>query len=243
MASTKNSANENHIAVLELFTSQGCSSCPSADRLVATYSGRKNVAVLSFHVDYWDRLGWKDPYSNHDFTKRQYRYASLLNSSVFTPQLVIDGVSQMVGSDAGRIERALGKDDRSGITSSIAIQSSRVADGKVVINYSISAECADCVLNLALVEKNTVTNIKAGENNGATLTGTNVVRSFKVLNGIVRGENRTNITVPTGIENTNLAVVLYLQQANQRKIVAVTQGEVVTASAIAKSSRAVCCGR
>ncbi|MEO7394634.1 MAG: DUF1223 domain-containing protein, partial [Chitinophagaceae bacterium] len=81
----------HHMAVLELFTSQGCSSCPSADRLLETFNRKENVIALSFHVDYWNRLGWRDPYSSKEYTQRQYEYASALNSSVYTPQLIVNG--------------------------------------------------------------------------------------------------------------------------------------------------------
>src|SRR5215475_14098008 len=85
--------------VVELFTSEGCSSCPPADKLLAELAGRPEVLALSFHVDYWDRLGWKDPYSSHEATERQSRYAKLLDlPSLYTPQIVVDGKWQAVGS-------------------------------------------------------------------------------------------------------------------------------------------------
>ena len=95
--------------VVELFTSEGCSSCPPADKLLAELANRPDILALSFHVDYWDRLGWKDPYSSHQATERQNRYATLLDlASVYTPQIVVDGKWQAVGSDRADIEQALG---------------------------------------------------------------------------------------------------------------------------------------
>src|SRR6516164_7919120 len=94
--------------VVELFTSEGCSSCPPADKLLAELANRPDVLALSFHVDYWDRLGWKDPYSSREATKRQNRYATLLDlATVYTPQIVVDGKWQAVGSDRPDVEHAI----------------------------------------------------------------------------------------------------------------------------------------
>src|SRR5246127_3918229 len=100
--------------LVELFTSEGCSSCPPADALLAELAGRPDVLALSFHVDYWDRLGWRDPFSSPAATERQQRYAELLRlATVYTPQIVIDGKRQAVGSNRGEVERALNSARRS----------------------------------------------------------------------------------------------------------------------------------
>ena len=101
-------------AVVELFTSQGCSSCPPADRLLSSLLAEaekegKNIFPLSFHVDYWNRLGWRDPYSSSDFSKRQRRYATALSSGVYAPQMVFKGREECVGSNRYKAQAMINK--------------------------------------------------------------------------------------------------------------------------------------
>ena len=94
--------------VIELFTSQGCSSCPSADKLVSTYADQPGILVLSFHVSYWNYLGWKDPYSQELFTERQRQYSRFLgNRNIYTPQMVVQGRHDIVGTQAEKLKFAL----------------------------------------------------------------------------------------------------------------------------------------
>lgn len=213
------------VAVLELFTSQGCSSCPAADRLLEKYSTKDNVIALSFHVDYWNRLGWKDPYSSKDFTKRQYDYASALNAGVYTPQLVINGQSEMVGSDARKIDNTLKKVWSQDHASVVSIQSAKLENGKAIINYTLTGNTGNASLNIAIVEKKTMTAIKAGENGGVTLSGTNVVRNFQTLGNVKEGANSYSIEMPDGVDKNNVSIVLYLQKSNN-EITAASQAAV-----------------
>ncbi len=222
-------SGDKNVAVLELFTSQGCSSCPPADRLLGSYTSKENVIVLSFHVDYWNRLGWKDPYSSKEYTKRQYEYASALHADVYTPQLVINGEHEMIGSDAGKISDAVDKvlADQPEATVSIKtvkVEKARLPDGqgKANITFDVSGNITNSVLNVALVEKKTTTSVKAGENGGATLINYNVVRNFKTINNITKENNEATIDTPSSGLN-NLSVVLYLQQKKSNKISAADQ--------------------
>src|SRR5579862_769352 len=100
-------------AVVELFTSQGCSSCPPADAVVGRLLTHPEVLVLSYHVNYWDDLGWKDPFSSADSTDRQYAYAQALGErSVFTPQLIVNGTTSLVGSQESAVQRAVAAADQ-----------------------------------------------------------------------------------------------------------------------------------
>jgi hypothetical protein len=216
------SGNKN-VAVLELFTSQGCSSCPPADRLMGTYTSKENVIVISFHVDYWNRMGWKDPYSSKEYTKRQYDYASALHSDVYTPQLVVNGESEMIGSDANKISAAINKASAEQSDATLSIKTVKAENGKANINFDISGNAGNSILNIALVEKKTSTDVKAGENGGTTLTNYNVVTNFKTINKVADGSNEATIDMPSSPDLNNLSVVLYLQQKKGNKITAADQ--------------------
>lgn len=209
-----------NIAVLELFTSQGCSSCPPADELLGTYTSKTNVIPLSFHVDYWNRDGWKDPFSSNEYSRRQYMYASTLKSEIYTPQLIINGQTEMIGSEAGKIASTLHKIFFEQPDATLTIKNAEPQNGKINIKYDIAGNTQNSLLNIAVIEKKTVTPVKAGENNGATLTDYNVVRNFKTIDSIGKGENMASIDIPTSVDVKNMAVVLFLQQKENHKITA-----------------------
>jgi hypothetical protein len=211
------------IAVLELFTSQGCSSCPPADRLLGSYTTKENIIPISFHVDYWDHLGWKDPYSSKQFTKRQYNYASALKADVYTPQLVINGQTEMVGSDAGKIDLTIKKVLSEQPEATLTIQKVSIDNGKANISFKASGNADNSNLNIALVEKQTTTTINAGENGGATLTDYNVARSFMTSSSAVNGDNTVNIDIPFGVDAAKLLLILFLQKKDNNKIIAAAE--------------------
>jgi hypothetical protein len=163
--------------VVELFTSEGCSSCPPADALLAELAGRPEVLALSFHVDYWDRLGWKDPFSSPDATQRQHRYADLLGlATVYTPQIVVDGRWQAVGSDRAEVERALGSAGRNRDEVPVALA---VEHGRAQITLGPDSDGVAAALLLIGFDRQHVTAVARGENGGRTLSHVDVVRSIE----------------------------------------------------------------
>lgn len=170
----------NSFVVLELFTSQGCSSCPPADKLLQQLTNQnESVIPLSFHVDYWDRLGWKDKFSNSEYSDRQRKYALQFGlESIYTPQLVVNGKYEFVGSNRNKAESAITKALTEKKSAKLSITDFKSGNGKVSFYVSLDGNISGLKVNAALVEKNAVTNVKAGENRGATLTSVNVVREF-----------------------------------------------------------------
>ena len=176
--------------VVELFTSEGCSSCPPADALLAELARRPDVLALSFHVDYWDRLGWKDPYSSRAATDRQNRYAKLLAlPTVYTPQIVVDGKWEAVGSDRADVERALdlARRDPPELPVTLALD-----HGQAQIKLGPgSAGVAASVLLIGF-DRRHVTAVKRGENSGRTLAHVDVVRGLEEIARL----NADETTVP-----------------------------------------------
>ncbi len=163
--------------VVELFTSEGCSSCPPADALLVELARHPDILALSFHVDYWDRLGWKDPYSSRAATDRQNRYATLLNlPTVYTPQIVVDGRWQAVGSDRADIERALGlaRRERPEVAVTLALD-----HGQAQIALGPGSDGVAASVLLIGFDRRHVTAVRRGENSGRTLAHVDVVRGVE----------------------------------------------------------------
>ncbi|MDH5750535.1 MAG: DUF1223 domain-containing protein [Rhodospirillales bacterium] len=174
------------LTVVELFTSQGCSSCPPADKFLNELSTRDDLLALSLHVDYWDYIGWKDPFSDAIFTRRQRDYSSRFNLKyVYTPQMVIQGQAQAVGSNRAEVKDAI-REAKSiqqipidlghagkNITVSIAAAPAKGSAG------IMAGEKADVVL--VVFDRSHDTVIKRGENSGLKLTNSNVVRSLRKI--------------------------------------------------------------
>jgi len=162
--------------VVELFTSQGCSSCPPANAYLNELSrDRRDILPLAFHVTYWDRLGWKDPFSLPAATQRQDRYGHRFGDGSYTPEMVVDGAASMVGSDRGDVASAI-ENAKSHSQTAAAVSVTR--NGQQVSIQVDSGRGAAKVLLIGFDHEHT-TAIGRGENSGRTLTEANVVRSIR----------------------------------------------------------------
>jgi hypothetical protein len=166
--------------VVELFTSQGCSSCPPADAFLGDLTKRPDVLALAWHVDYWDYIGWKDPFAQPAFTARQRDYGrSLAQRYVYTPQMVVDGRLQGVGSERPAIDRLIAQAARQHGLNAAARPSLRL-DGDTVRIEGGTPDTA-AVVWLALFEPEHRTRVARGENAGRSLGNYNIVRELRVL--------------------------------------------------------------
>lgn len=171
--------NEGPWAV-ELFTSQGCSSCPPADAYLGRLATRSDIVALSFHVDYWDYIGWKDPYASRETTERQRAYARVLKQRyVYTPEMVVDGIGHDTGRDPGPIEALLSK-ARVLSSTRATPQLSRTVNGPLSIkldSFPLNGRKAE--VTLAIYDRRHATPVRSGENHGRMLENFNVVRHFE----------------------------------------------------------------
>jgi hypothetical protein len=198
--------------VLELFTSQGCSSCPPADALLGRLAKQPTVIALAWHVDYWDHLGWRDRYASRQATQRQQAYARQLDSVVFTPALVVDGAHVVVGSDLEAVEAAITAADQL----AIPVTLSRTADGASV---EVGAGTGRARALRIVYDPEQATDVGAGENEGEKLREYRIVREVEVL-GEWDGTARRFAVKPPG---PGQGQVILLQTADLRVIGAADQ--------------------
>ena len=180
LAGASQAASAEPRAVIELFTSQGCSSCPPADKLLGELADDPSLIAISVPIDYWDYLGWKDTLANPRNTARQKAYAHVRgDGQVYTPQAVVNGSIHALGSDRAAIEHAI-ELARAGATDSLLPLSLAVADGRINLNLPQANEGPAEAWLCGLMKATTIA-IGRGENKGRTITYRNVVRRWVKL--------------------------------------------------------------
>jgi hypothetical protein len=205
------------IAVLELFTSEGCSSCPPADELMGRIQNENKdnqVYVLSFHVDYWDRQGWKDIFSNPDYTKRQYSYAKWLGKEpIYTPQLVINGKNDYVASDEIKVRNAIKNALSKPATAELSLEVTQI-NNKLNVSYNVNGIAKNSSLLLAVVQKSAKSNVKRGENANRILSHYQIVKGFHSVTLKNNGKGSTFISVPKEYTTKDFEIIGFVQDVN-----------------------------
>ncbi len=208
--------NNDGFAVVELFTSEGCSSCPPADAVVANLlkEYKNDVYVLGYHVDYWDNLGWKDAFSNAVYTSRQRNYArSLKLSSVYTPQVVVNGEEQFVGSDETKLHASVNKDLKQTPVQNLSVTAKMDASNKVNVSYQTNTTGNN--LNVALIQLNAETKVQRGENHGATLHHVNIVRNIQTIS-LKNTTGNLLIDLPQSLSANDFEIIAFTQDADMK---------------------------
>lgn len=212
---------ETGFAVIELFTSEGCSSCPPADALVARILKEdkdKAVYILGYHVDYWNSLGWKDEFSKAEYSERQRQYAGWLHSEqVYTPQIVVNGKHEFVGSDENSLRIAIQTSLQKPASDAIALSDVHFMPGTLSLQYQTKGSANNRALLIAFVQKNAQSIVKSGENSGHTLNHVNIVRNLSSIN--LHQSGNENIKLPAGFNVQTWEVVSFVQNTATGEIV------------------------
>ncbi|MCR8557294.1 DUF1223 domain-containing protein [Mucilaginibacter sp. BJC16-A38] len=236
---TNRSIAGDGFAVLELFTSEGCSSCPPADELLARIqreNGNKPVYVLAFHVDYWNRQGWKDVFSNPLFSKRQYQYSSSFTGQVYTPQVIVNGKSEFVGGDENAAQNALNDALSAHATESLSLKGEQHAR-KMKIDYQLEGNTKDNQLVIAVVEKHAVSKVTKGENEGRTLHHAQIVRNLYTFDLKTGKNGSVQIDLPADFDAKDWEIVGLLQSPDTRVINAAGRAQLTSEAATPAASK------
>jgi hypothetical protein len=214
--------------LVELFTSEGCSSCPPADTLLAKLEHLQpvpgaEIIILEEHVDYWDQDGWHDRFSSHDYTDRQTGYATRLhiNSEIYTPQMVVDGTDQFVGNDAAHALHSIttvAQTPKTSLTlANIAVNGRRVSATVSAPPFPFKGD-----LYAALVDPKDTTDVKHGENGGHRLEHAGVVRTMQrigSLKDLTAGPHAFSLNAPPDAVPASMRVVVFAQRSDQGPVV------------------------
>jgi hypothetical protein len=205
------SPSRGGVAVVELFTSEGCSSCPPADVLLADLERRSlSVFALEFHVDYWDNLGWADRFSSDAWTRRQQAYARAFGStSLYTPQMIVGGTDPFNGSDRTRAQADLARSLATIARVHLSVHVRRAGTETVAVDVDAPAAPTGASFDVAVVQREAATDVLAGENAGRTLRHVNVVRAFTVAR---LPAATVNVEVPASMRRSEGEVIAFVQE-------------------------------
>jgi hypothetical protein len=224
LAKTTGPVNVRRAVVVELFTSEGCSSCPPADELLGHLRqdlSAKNIQVipLGFHVDYWNSLGWKDRFSSADFSQRQEHYAqSLKVDGPYTPQMIVDGETEFVGNSATQAQRAISL--AASQQELVAVKISAAGVDQLAVQVKATNSASSGSVMLAVTEDNLTTNVGSGENGGRTLHHAAVVRELRQIGQLHDGSFQASapLKVEKEWKRENLRAVVFVQEGASGKI-------------------------
>ena len=211
--------------LVELFTSEGCSSCPPADALLMKLNDTQPIAgvdviALEEHVDYWDRPEWRDPFSSAEVTKRQRQYTDRLElDSAYTPEMVIDGQTEFVGSDANKAARELAK-AAARTKAPVHVTLREKSGDRVSLEVQVEAASPGDVL-LAITERKLASDVKGGENAGRNMKHSAVVRKLVAIGKVKKGElfsKQTAVTLASDWKPENLSAVVFVQERGSGKV-------------------------
>jgi hypothetical protein len=214
-------------ALVELFTSEGCSSCPPAEQFLndiirEAKTQQRPVYALAFHVDYWNYIGWTDEYSRSEYTQRQYDYAGAFKEGrVYTPQMIVNGTDFFVGSDRSKGANAI--NTALSTAPEILLNIDAATKGRdLEVSYILDKSRPGLQLNIAVVQSGLKSKVTRGENSGRTLAHDNVVRVFKTIDISGRTQGKAKIKFPDTTSGDH-ELIGYIQKKNTMRIIGAVQ--------------------
>lgn len=209
------------VVVLELFTSQGCSSCPSADVLLEKVSkefANDNLFGLSYHVDYWNYIGWTDPFSKKEFTEKQRSYArKFRDNQIYTPAVIVNGKEHFVGSNRSKMYAKIKEYKNKSSNYSISLGAIEKTAKSIKINYKIDGNIANTKARIVLAIKERTTNVKRGENARRTLKNSNIVVEELYLKQVAK-EGNYELQIPEIVQKSDKIDVLLILENTKSDI-------------------------
>jgi hypothetical protein len=204
-------SDRNSIAVVELFTSEGCSSCPPADAVLGSLArANPNVYALAYHVDYWNDLGWPDRFASREATARQRYYGrSFGTSSIYTPEMIVGGTDPFTGSDRGHADASIERSLAHAAAVRVSLRARSAGPHTIAVDFEAPGAPADAVFAIAIVQREATTNVRAGENAGRTLHHSNIVRSLVVAPSAASG---LTLQLPESLHPSEGEIIVFVQR-------------------------------
>jgi hypothetical protein len=227
-------ASPASFALVELFTSEGCSSCPPADALLAGLAAEaerdgKRIFPIAFHIDYWNSLGWDDPFSRPEFSERQERYARALRSQAYTPQMIVNGSEAFVGSNGVQAKKAIEAALAGPASVGLSLEPSAEPNGGLRVAYRANGHREGDVVSIALVESGLSVPVRRGENRGHTLRHENVVRAFRTARLDAAGAGSLDLEIPADALRGKTSLIAFVQKGGTLQVVGASRAVVPAA--------------
>lgn len=221
---SQSTSDKKGFALLELYTSEGCSSCPPADELLGKIQNElrdKNVYVLSYHVDYWDKQGWKDIFSNADYTKRQYDYARYMGKDpIYTPQVIINGKIDYIGSQETSLRNGIKSALSKSASTNLSLEATQNANA-LAVNYTVEGTSKNSRLLIAVVQKEAKSNVKRGENANRVLSHYQIVRQLQSVDLNKAKKGTASVHLPKNYNAQDFEIIGFIQDMNSGAILEV----------------------
>lgn len=219
-ADSDSESQSTPVTLVELFTSQGCSSCPPADAFLQDLSSRQDVLALSFHVDYWNSESWADPFSDPTFSVRQQAYQDVLGFEyVYTPQMIVGGAFAAPGAQRDTILNAISLNEQNTNSARPEIVLRRLSDDRLSIEVSKADRHYPAELIAAVFRSNQMTRVKGGENRGRTLKNVNVVRRLVRLSPDIDGDLALNVSLAEIGAHPSDGIAVFVQSREMGRVV------------------------